>query len=160
MLEGGEDPEFIARRMVIFASEDVGNADPMALVVAVAAFDALRVVGLPEAALNLSQAATYLASAPKSNASMVALSRARTDLGDSGPQTPPPHLRDASYPGSKRLGHGKGYLYPHDYPDARVQQDYLPQRLPGQPYYTPTDRGEEAEIKKRLERRPKKRSTE
>ncbi|MGB2938894.1 MAG: replication-associated recombination protein A [Candidatus Dormiibacterota bacterium] len=154
MLEGGEDPEFIARRMVIFASEDVGNADPMALVVAVAAFDALRVVGLPEAALNLSQAATYLASAVKSNASMVALSRARADLGDTGPQTPPPHLRDASYPGSKRLGHGKGYLYPHDYPDARVEQDYLPQRLPGQPYYTPTDHGVEAEIKKRLERRP------
>jgi putative ATPase len=155
MLEAGEDPEFIARRMVIFASEDVGNADPTALVVAVAAFDALRVVGLPEAALNLAQAATYLASAVKSNASMVALGRARRDLADSGPQTPPAHLRDASYPASKRLGHGKGYLYPHDYPDARVDQDYLPERLPGQPYYTPTGRGDERAIAERLRRRPK-----
>jgi putative ATPase len=150
MLEAGEDPEFIARRMVIFASEDVGNADPMALVVAVAAFDALRVVGLPEASLNLSQAATYLASAVKSNASMVALSRARTDLSEVGQQSPPPHLRDASYMGARRLGHGKGYQYPHDFPDAWVDQDYLPGALPGQPYYEPTDRGVEAEIRERL----------
>jgi putative ATPase len=153
MLEAGEDPEFIARRMVIFASEDIGNADPMALVLAVAAFDALRVVGLPEASLNLSQAAVYLASAPKSNASMVALTRARADLAGTGPQVPPPHLRDAHYPASKQLGHGEGYLYPHDHPDAVVDQDYLPQRLPGQPYYTPSDRGAEAEIRKRLGRR-------
>ena len=152
MLEAGEDPEFIARRMIIFASEDIGNAAPMALVVAVAAFDALRVVGLPEAALNLTQAAAYLASAPKSNATLGALGRARQDLADVGPQTPPPHLREAHYPGAKKLGHGKGYLYPHDYPDAQVEQDYLPQRLPGQPYYRPTDRGAEAEIQKRLKR--------
>jgi len=113
------------------------------------------VVGLPEAALNLAQAATYLASAVKSNASMVALGRARRDLAESGPQTPPPHLRDASYPSSKRLGHGKGYLYPHDYPDAMVEQDYLPERLPGQPYYTPAERGDEKAIGERLGRRPK-----
>jgi putative ATPase len=150
MIEAGEDPEFIARRMIIFASEDVGNADPMALVVAVAAFDALRVVGLPEASLNLAQAVTYLASAAKSNASMVALGRARADLADAGQQTPPVHLRDASYFGAKRLGHGKGYQYPHDFPDAWVDQDYLPERLPGQPYYQPTDRGVEAEIGRRL----------
>jgi putative ATPase len=153
MLEAGEDPEFIARRMIIFASEDIGNAAPMALVVAVAAFDALRVVGLPEASLNLSQAVAYLASAPKSNASMQAIVRARQDLNEVGPQTPPPHLRDAHYPGSKKLGHGKGYLYPHDYPDGWVEQDYLPSRLPNQPYYTPSDRGAEAEIGKRLRKR-------
>jgi putative ATPase len=150
MLEAGEDPEFIARRMVIFASEDVGNADPMALVVAVAAFDALRVVGLPEAALNLAQAATYLAAAVKSNASMVALGRARADLAEAGQQGPPPHLRDASYMGARRLGHGKGYQYPHDFPDAWVDQDYLPRELPGQPYYEPADRGVEAEMGERL----------
>ena len=153
MLEAGEDPEFIARRMIIFASEDIGNAAPMALVVAVAAFDALRVVGLPEASLNLSQAVAYLASAPKSNASMQAIVRARQDLNEVGPQTPPPHLRDAHYPGSNKLGHGKGYLYPHDYPDGWVEQDYLPSRLPNQPYYTPSDRGAEAEIGKRLRKR-------
>jgi putative ATPase len=150
MLEAGEDPEFIARRMVIFASEDVGNADPMALVVAVAAFDALRVVGLPEASLNLAQAATYLASAVKSNASTVALTRARADLTDEGQQIPPMHLRDASYMGAKRLGHGKGYQYPHSFPGGWVDQDYLPERLPGQPYYEPTERGAETEIGERL----------
>jgi putative ATPase len=152
MLEAGEDAEFIARRMVIFASEDVGNADPMALVVAVAAFDALRVVGLPEAALNLSQAATYLASALKSNASTVALGRARADLADEGAQAVPLHLREAGYPGAKRMGHGKGYKYPHDDPRGWVEQDYLPQRMPGQPYYEPTDRGVEADIRRRLKR--------
>jgi putative ATPase len=150
MIEAGEDPEFIARRMVIFASEDVGNADPMALVVAVAAFDALRVVGLPEASLNLAQAATYLASAVKSNASTMALGRARADLAEAGQQTPPAHLRDASYLGARRLGHGKGYRYPHDFPGAWVDQEYLTERLPGQPYYEPTDRGAEAEIGERL----------
>jgi putative ATPase len=152
MLEAGEDAEFIARRMVIFASEDVGNADPMALVVAVAAFDALRVVGLPEAALNLSQAATYLASALKSNASTVALGRARADLAEEGAQAVPLHLREAGYPGAKRMGHGKGYRYPHDDPRGWVEQDYLPRRLPGQPYYEPTDRGVEADIRRRLKR--------
>ena len=151
MIEAGEDPEFIARRMVIFASEDVGNADPMALVVAVAAFDALRYVGLPEAGLNLAQAATYLASAPKSNASMVALGRARADLEAHGGQAVPLHLSDASYAGAKRLGHGKGYKYPHDFPGGWVAQEYVDKRLPGMPYYEPTDRGAEADIKRRLD---------
>ena len=150
MLEAGEDPEFIARRMVIFASEDVGNADPMALLVAVAAFDALRAVGLPEASLNLAQAATYLASALKSNASMVALGRAREDLARLGGQTAPPYLRDSHYPAARKLGHGEGYKYPHDFPDGWVDQDYLPGDLPGQPYYEPSDRGAEAEIGERL----------
>jgi putative ATPase len=150
MLEAGEDPEFIARRMVIFASEDVGNADPIALLVAVAAFDALRAVGLPEASLNLAQATTYLASALKSNASTVALGRAREDLARLGGQTAPPHLRDSFYPAARKLGHGEGYRYPHDYPDGWVDQDYLPADLPGQPYYEPTDRGAEAPIGERL----------
>jgi putative ATPase len=151
MLEAGEDPEFVARRMVIFASEDVGNADPMALVLAVAAFDALRVVGLPEASLNLAQAATYLASAPKSNASKNALVRAREDLARAGQQSVPAHLREAGYPGAKGQGFGKGYQYPHDFPDGWVDQEHLPGRLPGQPYYEPVDRGAEKEIKARLE---------
>jgi putative ATPase len=151
MLEAGEDAEFIARRMVILASEDIGNADPMALVVAVAAFDALRLVGLPEAALNLAQAATYLASAPKSNAA-TALSRARADLAAEGPQGVPLHLREAGYPGAKRMGHGRGYEYPHSHPEGWVDQDYLPRPLPGMPYYEPTDRGLEAEFSRRLGR--------
>ena len=150
MLEAGEDPEFIARRMVIFASEDVGNADPMALVVAVAAFDALRVVGLPEASLNLAQAATYLASAVKSNAVKEALGRAREDLARAGQQSVPIHLREGGYPGAKSQGFGKGYQYPHDFPDGYVEQEHLPTRLPGQPYYEPVDRGAEKEIKARL----------
>ena len=152
MIDAGEDPEFIARRMVIFASEDVGNAAPMALLVAVAAFDALRYVGLPEAALNLAQAAAYLASAPKSNASTVALKRARADLAELGGQEVPLHLRDAGYPGARKLKHGDGYRYPHDFPGGFVEQDYLPRRLPGQPYYEPTDRGAEREIGERLRR--------
>jgi putative ATPase len=151
MLEAGEDPEFIARRMVILASEDIGNADPMALVVAVAAFDALRVVGLPEAALNLSQAATYLASAPKSNASTMALMKARQDLAGEGALPVPLHLREAGYPGARGMGHGKGYKYPHGFDGGWVDQDYLGMRLPGMPYYEPSNRGTEQEIGKRLE---------
>jgi putative ATPase len=150
MLESGEDPEFIARRMVIFASEDVGNADPRALTVAVAAFDALRVVGLPEASLNLSQAAIYLAVAPKSNASMLALSGARAELMRSGAQAVPAHLRDAHYPGSKRLGHGDGYRYPHDYEGGWVDQQYLPDRLRNARFYKPKGTGLERQIGERL----------
>ena len=153
MIEGGEDPRFIARRMVIFASEDVGNADPMALVVAVSAFQALEFVGLPEAALNLAQAATYLASAEKSNASTTAIGKAMRDVRSSGSLEVPVHLRDASYRGAKRLGHGKGYKYPHDYPDGWVDQSYLPPEVAGRRYYEPTERGVEREIGERLERR-------
>ena len=152
MLEAGEDPRFIARRMVILASEDIGNADPMALVVAVAAFQALEFVGVPEARLNLSQAAIYLATAPKSNASMVAIARATEDVQRMGAGEVPPHLRGTGYPGAKRLGHGKGYLYPHDYPGGWVAQQYLPDGAPsGRRYYEPTDRGAEQSIRQRLE---------
>lgn len=156
MIEGGEDPRFIARRMVIFASEDVGNADPMALVVATSAFHALEFVGLPEAALNLAQAATYLACAEKSNASTTAISRAMRDVKAGDTLEVPMHLRDASYRGAKRLGHGKGYKYPHDYPEGWVEQSYRPPELEGRTYYEPSERGVEKSIRERLARIRKK----
>jgi putative ATPase len=136
MLEGGEDARFIARRMVILASEDVGNADPQALVVAVAAAQAVEHVGLPEAQLNLAQAAIYLALAPKSNAVTVALGEARRDVREHGDSRPPRELRDAHYPGAKKLGHGAGYIYPHDDP-AGFEVDHLPDALKGRSYYRP-----------------------
>jgi putative ATPase len=136
MLEGGEDARFIARRMVILASEDVGNADPQALVLAVAAAQAVEHVGLPEAQLNLAQAAIYLALAPKSNAVTVALGEARRDVREVGNLRPPKELRDAHYPGAKKLGHGQGYIYPHDDP-AGFDVDHLPDELKGQTYYRP-----------------------
>jgi putative ATPase len=142
MLEAGEDARFIARRMIVLASEDVGNADPQALVVAVAAAHALEHVGLPEARLNLSQAAIYLARAPKSNASYVAINEATRDVQERGNLRPPKSLRDAHYAGAKKLGHGKGYVYPHD--DSRgFDVDYLPDELKGTTYYRPSGRGEE-----------------
>jgi putative ATPase len=136
MLEGGEDPRFIARRMVVLASEDIGNADPQALLVATAAAHAVEYVGLPEARLNLSQAAIYLALAPKSNASYVALKEATRDVREGGNARPPKELRDASYPGARKLGHGAGYVYPHDDP-AGFEVDYLPDELKGTKYYRP-----------------------
>jgi putative ATPase len=136
MLEGGEDPRFIARRMVVLASEDIGNADPQALLVATAAAHAVEYVGLPEARLNLSQAAIYLALAPKSNASYVALKEATRDVREGGNVRPPKELRDASYPGARKLGHGTGYVYPHDDP-AGFEVDYLPDELKGKKYYRP-----------------------
>lgn len=157
MLQAGEDARFIARRMVIFASEDVGNADPMALVVAVSAFQALEFVGLPEAQLNLSQAVTYLATALKSNAATVAIGKASRDVEGSSSEVPI-HLRDSHYPGAKKLAHGKGYLYPHDFPDGWVEQQYLPDVLEGRVYYEPTDRGYEAEIKNLMKARGTKRT--
>jgi putative ATPase len=135
MIAGGEDPRFITRRMVVFASEDVGNADPQALQVAVAAGHAVELVGLPEARINLSQAAAYLALAPKSNASYLAISRALADVRERGNLRPPPPVRDASYRAAAKLGHGQGYLYPHDHPGARVEQQYLPDELAGTVYY-------------------------
>ena len=123
MLEGGEDARFIARRMIVLASEDIGNADPRALLVAVAAAQAVEHVGLPEARLNLSQAAIYLARAPKSNASYIALNRAAADVRERGAARPPKALRDGSWYG-RRLGHGEGYVYPHDDPDGL--RDELP----------------------------------
>jgi putative ATPase len=136
MLEGGEDARFIARRMIILASEDVGNADPQALVVAVAAAQAVEHVGLPEAQLNLAQAAIYLALAPKSNAVTVALSEARGDVRELGTVRPPKELRDAHYPGAKKLGQGQGYVYPHDDP-AGFEVDHLPDELKDRTYYRP-----------------------
>ena len=129
MLDAGEDPRFVARRMVIFASEDVGNADPTALQVAVAAHHALEFVGLPEAKLNLSQAASYLALAPKSNASAAAIWRADEEIAASGPLPVPTHLRDAHSPASRSLGAGRGYEYPHSHAGGWVEQSYLPDAL-------------------------------
>ncbi|HEU5252940.1 MAG TPA: replication-associated recombination protein A [Solirubrobacterales bacterium] len=150
MLEGGEDPRFIARRMVILASEDVGNADPQALLVADAAARAVDRVGLPECALNLAQAAVYLALAPKSNASYKGLSAARAEVRANGAKTPPDYLRDAHYPGAAALGRGEGYRYAHDEPGAVSSQPLLPEELRGSRFYEPTDRGFEAELGERL----------
>ncbi|HSL94972.1 MAG TPA: replication-associated recombination protein A, partial [Thermoleophilia bacterium] len=136
MLAGGEDPKFIARRMIVFASEDVGNADPTALLVAVAASRAVEFVGLPECRINLAQAVVYLSLAPKSNASYEAIDAALADVRREGNEPPPPHLRDASYRGAKDLGHGAGYRYPHAY-GGWVEQQYLPEKLAGRRYYTP-----------------------
>lgn len=150
MLEAGEDPRFVARRMVIHAAEDVGLADPTALLVATAASWAVESVGMPEAQIPLAEAAIYIACAPKSNAVVRALDRARSDLERVPTQPVPAHLRDASYGGARVLGHGEGYLYPHDFPGGFVEQDYLPENLRGRIYYEPTDHGMEAEIQRRL----------
>ena len=151
MLEGGEDPRFIARRMVIFASEDVGNADPRALLVATAAAQAVDRVGLPECRLNLAQATVYLALAPKSNASYLGIIEAAKHVREHGAQTPPDYLRDAHYPGAKSLGRGEGYVYPHDQPGGVADQSLLPPEVEGERFYEPTDRGFEEELAKRLE---------
>jgi putative ATPase len=151
MLEGGEDPRFIARRMVILASEDVGNADPQALLVADAAARAVDRVGLPECALNLAQAAVHLALAPKSNASHRALAEARAEVRANGAETPPDYLRDAHYPGAAQLGRGSGYRYAHDEPGGVSDQRLMPESLAGRRFYEPTDRGFEAELGRRLE---------
>ena len=148
MLEAGEDVRFLARRIVIFASEDVGNADPQALMLAVATMQACEFVGLPECQLNLAQAVTYMACAPKSNASMVALSEAKGDVREGRLLPVPVMLRDSHYQSAKRLGHGQGYQYAHDQPDAIAAQDYLGV---DREYYRPVDRGMERELAARLE---------
>jgi len=151
MLDGGEDPMFIARRLVIQASEDVGNADPHALPLMMATLLAVEKIGLPEAAIPLAQATTYLASAPKSNASYVALHRARDLLNEKTPPAVPLHLRAASLRGSReRLGEGKGYIYPHDAPGHFARQDYLPPGFLESPLYEPGEEGEEKAIGERL----------
>jgi putative ATPase len=147
MLEGGEDVRFLARRLVILASEDVGNADPAALPLAVAAAHACELVGLPECQLTLAQAVTYLACAPKSNAATVGIGEARAEVREGRLLPVPVHLRDAHYAGSKRLGHGEGYQYAHDSPDAVAAQDYLGVE---REFYRPTDRGFERELCERL----------
>lgn len=149
-LEAGEDPRFVARRMVIHAAEDVGLADPTALLVATAAAHAVEYVGMPEARLPLAEAALYIACAPKSNAVVVALERAQQDVRTLRPEPVPAHLRDSSYSGAAALGHGRGYRYPHDFAGGFVEQDYLPEALQDRVYYEPTDRGLEREIRRRL----------
>ncbi len=141
MLEGGEDARFIARRMIVHASEDIGNADPRALLVAVAAAQAVEHVGLPEARLNLAQAAIYLARAPKSNASYTAIAKAIDDVREHGHVKPPKSLRDGNFYG-RQLGNGKGYIYPHNDPRG-FEVDYLPDELKGRTYYEPSGNGEE-----------------
>ncbi|MBU3189829.1 replication-associated recombination protein A [Clostridium bowmanii] len=150
MIYAGEDPKFIARRIVIAASEDVGNADPIALLVANNAAQAVQFVGMPEARIILSQAAIYIACAPKSNASYMAINKALKDLETKNIGSVPPHLRDQSYSGAKKLGHGVGYLYPHDYEGNYVKQQYLPDELVGTSYYEAGNNGYEKKIKDRL----------
>ncbi len=150
MLEAGEDARFIARRLVVLASEDVGMADPMALVVADAAARAVEFVGLPEARLNLAQAVVHLATAPKSNRVYRALAAAGTDARAAGTGLVPPHLRDAHYQGAAGLGHGEGYDYPHDDPRGWVPQAHRPEEVEGNVYYEPSDHGFEAEVARRL----------
>ncbi len=152
MFEAGEDPRFVARRIVISASEDIGEADPSALPIAVAAAQAVQLIGMPEARIVLAQAVVHLALAPKSNASYLAISAALDDVrsGLAGPV--PLHLRDAHYPGAARHGHGKGYRYAHDDPRGVVEQQYAPDALADRTYYTPSDRGFERELGGRLTR--------
>jgi putative ATPase len=152
MIEAGEDPRFIARRLVILASEDIGLADPMALPTAVAAAQAVQMIGMPEAKLNLAHAVIALAVAPKSNAVTTAVNAAVADVraGKAGPV--PSHLRDGHYPGAKKLGHGKGYTYSHDEPFGLAEQQYAPDDLHDAAYYRPTDPGAEAAIGERWQR--------
>jgi putative ATPase len=149
MLDAGEDPIFIARRIVVHASEDVGNADPMALVVATSAMTAAHMIGMPECRINLSQAALYVASAPKSNAAVVAIDSALQDVKKNRDSGIPPYLMDAHYQGAAKLGHGTGYLYPHTF-GGFVKQQYLPDSHKDKIYYNPTENGTEAKIKARL----------
>ncbi len=150
MIEGGEDPKFIARRMLVFASEDIGNAAPMALVLANATFEAVTKIGLPEARINLAQCVTYLASAPKSNASYLAIDKALGDVRKETFSGVPKHIVNAPTAFDKSQGKSSGYKYPHDYPGHYVNQEYLPPELINKKYYLPTENGGEAEIKTRL----------
>ena len=146
MLEGGEDPRFIARRILICASEDVGNADPLALTLALSAFQALEFLGMPEARIPLAQAVTYVASAPKSNASTLAIEKALAEVKNGKTRQVPTHLKDSNLDKETR-GHGKGYLYPHNFPNHWVKQEYMPEP---KSFYEPQDQGKEKEIKERL----------
>jgi putative ATPase len=152
MLYAGEDPRFIARRIVICAAEDVGNADPHALVVATAALHALEFVGLPEGRIPLAQAAVYVACAPKSNAAYLGITKAMQDVEAGRTLEVPTHLKDASYKGAKRLGRGEGYQYAHEHPEHYVEQEYLPADAARRVYYEPTELGFEKTLKERLER--------
>ncbi len=151
MLAAGEDPKFIARRMVVAASEDIGNAQPLALTIAMAAAEAVSFIGMPEARINLAQAVVFLACAPKSNASYLAINAAMKAVKE-GSNTVPPHLKDAHYQGSKDLNRGIDYAYPHDYPGHYVDQNYLPEDLRGACFYQPGDLGFEKKMKDYLEK--------
>ena len=151
MLVAGEDPNFIARRVVICAAEDVGNADPSALVIAMSAAKAVQFLGMPEGRIPLAQAVTYIATAPKSNAAYLAIDKAIQDVKSTNCGLIPVHLRDAHYKGAIKLGHGATYKYPHDYEESFVEQNYLPEELKNKKYYNPTVNGLELEIKKRIE---------
>jgi len=150
MVEAGEDPLFIVRRMVIFAAEDIGNADPRALQIAVAAQQAVHFVGMPEGRIPLAQAVTYLATAPKSNAAYQAIGAAQAEIRNSGALPVPLHLRNAPTGLMKELGYGRDYQYAHDRPEAMVEHDHLPERLQGTTYYRPKDSGYEKHIRERL----------
>lgn len=147
MLAAGEDLNFIARRIAICAAEDVGNADPMALVVAMSAVQAVQFLGMPEARIPLAEAVTYVASAPKSNAAYLAIDKALADVRGRDCGAVPAHLRDSHYKGAAKLGHGVDYVYPHDYPGHFTKQQYLPEKLEGVRYYRPTDNGREGAIR-------------
>jgi len=153
MLEAGEDARFIVRRLIILASEDIGEADPQALLVAVAAAQAVEHVGLPEAQLNLAQAVVHLATAPKSNRTALGIWKARDDVQHGPSVEVPVHLRDAHYQGAQKLGHGAGYDYPHDHPEGWVPQQHLPNEVADRSYYEPSHHGFEQEIRTRMERR-------
>jgi len=152
MIEAGEDPRFIARRVIISASEDIGLADPQALVIAVAAADAVQLIGMPEGRIPLAQAVVYLATAPKSNAAYLGIDKAIGDVRAGRIGRVPKPIRDAHYAGAKKLGHGKGYKYPHDEEVGISQQQYLPDELKNTQYYTPTNHGHEREVAARLEK--------
>ena len=152
MIYAGEDPKFIARRIVICASEDVGNSDPHALMVAVAAAQAVNFIGMPESRIILAQAVTYIACAPKSNASYMGIDKAMADVKNKKIKTVPPHLKDSHYNGAESLGNGNGYKYAHNYPGHYVKQQYLPDELLGTIYYEPSENGVEKKIKESLKR--------
>jgi putative ATPase len=152
MLEAGEDPRFIARRLMISASEDIGMADPTALQTAVAAAQAVQLIGMPEGRIILGHAVVHLATAPKSNAAYNGINAAVADVRAGRGHGIPAHLRDAHYPGAGQLGHGKGYVYSHDEPHGIARQQYVPDDLVGRDYYTPTANGAERAIGERLER--------
>ena len=153
MIDGGEDINFIARRILICAAEDVGNADPNALILANSAAQAIQIVGLPEARIILAQAVIYISCAPKSNAAYLAIDSALNDVQNKKNSAEVPiHLRDANYKGAKFFNHGKNYKYPHNFENHFVKQDYLPKDFLGKKYYQPTDQGYEKKIKNYLEK--------
>jgi putative ATPase len=158
MINGGEDPLFIARRLIVLASEDIGNAEPNALLLATACFDAVHAIGLPEARIVLAQTTSYLACAPKSNAAYMAIDAALTDAEKLPPYGVPLHLRNAPTRLMKDIGYAKGYAYPHSFPGHFVDAQYLPEELKTRQYYTPSDEGREHSLKERLRALWKRRS--